>query len=258
MKYAEPSVAVALADKTVPSPRPFFPPGIFGRKPNSDAPDYLDTYYWWAYVEPLAIKFWEREWLVNLILFGNYKVLGKAALDALDDSLGGKTLKVSCCYGQLTPRLSEKIAAKGGTLDVVDIMPGQLENLSRKLSPDAPVQFCQMDSRKLGFADAQFDNVLLFFLLHEQPPESREKSLKEALRVLKPGGRLVIVDYGRPVRWHPFRFLVLPLLGWLEPFAIALWRRELTELLAQPLNGCSMRQTPYFGGLYQCISVSKP
>ena len=35
-----------------------------------EAPDYLTAYYWWAYVHPLAVRFFERQWLVNLILGG--------------------------------------------------------------------------------------------------------------------------------------------------------------------------------------------
>lgn len=227
------------------------------RKPSPFAPDYLDDYYWWAYVEPRAVRFFERDWLINLILCGNYKPLGTAALAALGDDLDGKTLQISCCYGKLTPNLAEKVAKKGGALDVIDVMPVQLENLAAKLKPDTPARLNRMDARALGFADGQFDHVLLFFLLHEQPPGSREKVLQEALRVLKPGGKLVIVDYGRPERWHPLRYLLLPFLGLLEPFAIALWRKELTDILAHQLRGCTWHKTPYYGGLYQCITVNK-
>jgi ubiquinone/menaquinone biosynthesis C-methylase UbiE len=257
MKHFVPSDDIAASEAVPALPRPFFSPRLFMRKPNQFAPDYLDDYYWWAYVEPRAVKFFERDWLINLILCGNYKPLGEAAIKAFGDDFSGRTLQISCCYGNLTPNLAAKIAEKGGTLDVIDVMPIQLENLASKLTPDTPAELLRMDARTLDFPDAQFDRVLLFFLLHEQPPGSREKVLLEALRVLKPGGQLVIVDYGQPARWHPLRYLLLPLLGLLEPFAVALWRRELTDILASSLKGCTWRKTPYYGGLYQCIAVSK-
>jgi hypothetical protein len=35
-------------------------------------PDYLERVYWWAYVHPNAVRLFERQWLVNLILWGNF------------------------------------------------------------------------------------------------------------------------------------------------------------------------------------------
>jgi hypothetical protein len=46
-------------------------------------PRYLEQVYWWAYVHPNAVHVFEREWLVNAILFGNYGGLRDAALDDL-------------------------------------------------------------------------------------------------------------------------------------------------------------------------------
>src|SRR4051812_39825350 len=35
-------------------------------------PAYLQETYWWAYVHPNAVRLFERQWLVNLILWGNF------------------------------------------------------------------------------------------------------------------------------------------------------------------------------------------
>src|ERR1700682_6101728 len=94
-------------------------------------PAYLNETYWWAYVDPRAVKLFEREWLVNLILWGNFGRLRDAALDALGSRLEGRTLQVACVYGDLTPRLACRVA-EGGRLDVVDVLPVQLQNLARK------------------------------------------------------------------------------------------------------------------------------
>src|SRR5215472_10866386 len=69
-------------------------------------PPYLVDTYWWAYVHPRAVRFFERQWLVNLILWGNYRRLRDAALDELGEALPGDTLQVACVYGDLTDRLS--------------------------------------------------------------------------------------------------------------------------------------------------------
>jgi hypothetical protein len=45
------------------------------RAPDIPIPRYLLTNYWWAYVHPSAAELFERQWLVNLILWGNYSRL---------------------------------------------------------------------------------------------------------------------------------------------------------------------------------------
>ena len=73
-----------------------------GLRPNILVPGYLRAHYWWAYIHPKAVKLFERQWLVNLILWGNYKRLRDAALVELGASLSGTTLQVACVYGDLT------------------------------------------------------------------------------------------------------------------------------------------------------------
>ncbi len=55
------------------------------------------------------------------------------------------------------------------------------------------------------FGDHVFDAVLVAYGTHHIPPEARSTALREARRVLKPGGRVVVQDfeYGRPTtRWY--------------------------------------------------------
>src|SRR5688500_9040614 len=52
-------------------------------EPHSETPAYLEQTYWWAYVRPYAVAFWDRQWLVNLILFGNLARLRDAAVGEL-------------------------------------------------------------------------------------------------------------------------------------------------------------------------------
>src|SRR5436190_8724749 len=180
---------ITISAGPVPSALTSLPgPGEFGAVPH-----YLLTHYWWAYVHPNAVKLFERQWLVNLILWGNYRRLCDAALAELGDSLSGNTLQVACAYGDLTRRMSDRVAAGGGTLDVVDVLPLQLRNLRRKLPLDAPVRLLAMDSTRLELPDAQYDGALVFFLLHEQPSHYRQRTLSELLRVVRPGGKIVIV-----------------------------------------------------------------
>ncbi len=223
----------------------------------AEVPHYLTTHYWWAYVHPGAVKFFERQWLVNLILWGNYPRLRDAALAELGQRLPGRTLQLACVYGDLTSHLSARASAGGGTLDVIDVLPIQLQNLRRKLPADAPVRLLRMDSTGLDMPDAQYDRALVFFLLHEQPGHERQRTLSELMRVVKPGGTVVIVDYAMPRWWHPLRYLWRPLLARLEPFALDLWRREIAHWLpaGRPLR--RVRKQSFFGGLYQKVVATR-
>ena len=219
-------------------------------------PSYLQDNYWWAYVHPRAVWFWDREWLINLILFGNLARLRDAALDEIGRSIAGRTLEVACVYGDFSVKLAERIAPDS-SLDIVDVLPIQLQNVRRKLPAAAPVTLHHGDSTALGFSDAIFDQVILFFLLHEQPRGVREQTIQEAMRVLKPGGKLVFVDYHRPDRWHPLRFLLLePILRTLEPFSMDLWNHEISEWLPDNVKPRQMHQETFCGGLYQKLAFT--
>jgi ubiquinone/menaquinone biosynthesis C-methylase UbiE len=218
-------------------------------------PGYLQETYWWAYVHPNAVSFFERQWLVNLILWGNFARLRDAALAEFGSEVRGRTLQVACVYGNFTEHLAARVAP-GGSLDIVDVLPIQLRNLRQKLPPSAPVTLHQHDSTALGFEDASYDQAILFFLLHEQPAAARKLTLREAMRVVKPGGKLVLVDYHLPVRLHPLRYLFRPVLRALEPFALDLWQHELTEWLPEGVEPAQIRKQTYFGGLYQKLVIT--
>jgi ubiquinone/menaquinone biosynthesis C-methylase UbiE len=219
-------------------------------------PRYLDQLYWWAYVHPNAVHLFERQWLVNAILFGNYGRLRNAALDELGATVNGRTLQVACVYGDLTPRQRERLAGDA-QLDVVDILPMQLDNLDKKLPPDKRVALRLGDASSLPSADAHYDQVLLFFLLHEMPQRVRRATLGEAMRVLKPGGKLVIVDYHRPARWHPLRPLMRQVFRHLEPHAFDLWEHAVERFMpAGPAPAASAKRT-FFGGLYQKLVLTR-
>ena len=213
-------------------------------------PRYLEQVYWWAYVHPNAVQLFEREWLVNLILFGNYGRLRDAALDDFGETVTGKTLQVACAYGNLTTRLHQRLAPDA-SLDVVDILPIQLLNLAKKLPADERVALLQGDSSSLACPDASYDQALLFFLLHEQPEAVRRATLAEAMRVVRPGGRIVIIDYHLPVPWHPLRLLMTGVFRKLEPYAMDLWQNEIEAFMPRHAKPASITKKTYYGGLYQ-------
>jgi ubiquinone/menaquinone biosynthesis C-methylase UbiE len=218
--------------------------------PESAVPGYLQNAYWWAYLHPKAVRFFERQWLVNLILWGNFGRLRDAALDELGSTVGGRTLQVACVYGDFTSKLSERLATDAH-LDVVDVAQVQLSNTRNKIGRPANVSLHRQDSSSLSFTDGAFDNTVVFFLLHEQPAAVRRATIEQAIRVTRKGGRLVFVDYHRPGRWNPMRYLMSGVFRLLEPFAEDFWNRQILDWAPADFNPQQVTKHTYFGGLYQ-------
>lgn len=221
-----------------------------------DVPAYLRETYWWAYLHPRAVKIFEHQWIVNLILWGNFARLRDLALDELGTRIPGRTLQVACVYGNFTPKLAQRLEPEA-RLDVVDVAPIQIENLHHKIGDCANVYPDRQDASALKFGDGEFDQVVLFFLLHELPADVRRKAIGEAMRVVRPGGKVVFVDYHRPVWQHPHRYIMKPVLKTLEPFALDLWEKEIADWVPQERPFSSIRKETYFGGLYQKVVMTR-
>lgn len=229
-----------------------------------EIPDYLEEYYWWAYVRPWAVKIFERDWLINLILWGFYPTLRDLVLDVMGPNLFGRTLKVTCCYGQLEPKLATQVQKAGGTLDILDVAPEQLKNSHRKLAAldndllGPVVNHIHADACDMPMAENSYDRTLIFFLPHEQPEHLRRKMFKEAFRVTKPGGEVYVTEFAKSKWWHPLRFVWYPVLMVLEPFARDIWTNEISTYLPHGGLGCEIQKTKVFGDFYQCLKITTP
>ncbi len=111
---------------------------------------------------------------------------------------GERVLDIGTGTGVIALLAAGRVAPKGAVTGI-DLSEGMLKAASEKASRAglAPLaQFRHMDAEALEFADASFDAVLsLFALLHFPNPLT---ALKEMLRVLRPGGKLVLAIGSRP------------------------------------------------------------
>jgi len=220
---------------------------------NNTIPAYLEETYWWAYLHPRAIHIFERQWLVNSILWGNYRRLREEALSEVSHHFQGNILQLACVYGDLTERLVSKLSLKG-QLDLVDISQAQLDNALSKLGQRQNINLIRQDTSSLNLPDNSYDITVLFFLLHEQPENVRLSTLAEAMRLTRKGGKIVIVDYHHAARWNPLRYVMKGVFQWLEPFAKGFISKEISEML--PTDQITeINKQVYFGGLYQKVTI---
>lgn len=94
---------------------------------------------------------------------------------------------------------------------------GQNKIESRTQNQESRIQFQVGDAQNLEFKDETFDGVTIAFGIRNV--KNREKAISEFYRVLKPGGKLVILEFGKPkfflIRWmySIYSNIVIPTIG---------------------------------------------
>jgi len=209
-----------------------------------DVPAYLEDVYSWAYLNPRNLALLDRPWIVSAILWGNYGKLLRATLAEIRP--GDRVLQPACVYGDFSPRLAAHVGPTG-SLHVADVAPLQVANCRRKLKPFPNARACVRDAADLG---GDYDAVCCFFLLHELPDAYKRKVIDALLGSVVPGGKVIFVDYHRPHGAHPLKPVMNVVFETLEPFAKALWSREVRDFAGEPERFSWSKQT-YFAGMYQ-------
>ena len=111
---------------------------------------------------------------------------------------GDAVVDVGCGTGTLALAAKRRVGM-GGTVIGVDASPEMIALARRKAARrGADVEFQVAVAERLPFAAAGFDAVLATLMLHHLPGPVRRDFAREALRVLKPGGRMLAVDFSAP------------------------------------------------------------
>ena len=107
---------------------------------------------------------------------------------------GGSALDIACGSGKLTADLA-RLAGAAGRVVGLDFSPQMLE-VARREHPR--LKFLEGDALNLPFEDASFDASTIAFGLRNLADPVR--GLREMLRVVKPSGRVVVLEFVRPPR----------------------------------------------------------
>ncbi|MGB0581470.1 MAG: class I SAM-dependent methyltransferase [Limisphaerales bacterium] len=123
--------------------------------------------------------------------FGTGHFYRKRAVTQAGLKPGMNVLDVACGTGAVTEAMIEVLAGQGKVTGV-DPSKGMLAEAAKKLE----AEFVNADAEHLPFEDAQFDFLSMGYALRHV--EDLDTTFKEYLRVLKPGGRLLILEISRP------------------------------------------------------------
>jgi ubiquinone/menaquinone biosynthesis C-methylase UbiE len=121
----------------------------------------------------------------------------RALLDSAELRPGHSVLDVGCGTGSFVTLLKRLYPQ----VDVVGLDPdGKALARARRKAEGAAVsvEFVQGFSDALKYPDASFDRVFSSFMFHHLETHEKERTLREVCRVLKPGGRLHLLDFDVP------------------------------------------------------------
>lgn len=134
--------------------------------------------------------------LLDVIYFRKYETSPRKVVF---DTIGKKDNVLDLCTGTATNAIA--IAKKNPNSKIVgvDLSTDMLVVAREKVNKEnlANVRLYRMDATQMNFKDESFDKVLLSLVLHETDEELAKKIIREAMRVMKPDGELVVTEWER-------------------------------------------------------------
>ncbi len=152
----------------------------------------------------------------DVMSFGVHRLWKRWAVELAGLRPGQRVLDLAGGTGDLTALL----ARRAGTVVLADVNPAMLGRGRARLLDEGVtgnIEYAQADAEHLPFDAHSFDCVTIAFGLRNVT--DKEAALREMHRVLRPGGRVVVLEFSRPTvaAVRPFydfySFRVLPLMG---------------------------------------------
>ena len=158
--------------------------------------------------------------LMNDLMSGGVHRLWKRMTIEMSGVLrGNMVLDIAGGTGDLTAKFSRIVGSKGTVVlaDINDSMLRVGRDRLMDLGIVNNVKFSQADAQYLPFPDNSFDVITIAFGLRNVT--DKDLALRSMLRVLKPGGRLLVLEFSSPANpilskiYDTYSFSILPKLG---------------------------------------------
>jgi ubiquinone/menaquinone biosynthesis C-methylase UbiE len=174
----------------------------------------------------------------------------RLSIDRLRVASGDRVLIVGAGTG-----LDLEFLPSNAHVSAIDVTPAMLRHLERRATGmGRSVTARIMDARQLAFPDSSFDAVVMHLILAVMPEP--ERGLREAVRVLKPGGRIAVFD--KFLRDEERPSLTRRLLNAVAKPLFSDLNRRLGPLIAGTPLVVEHDQPVALGGTYRVVTLVKP
>ena len=155
----------------------------------------------------------------DLMCAGIHRVWKRFTIELSGVRRGNSVLDIAGGTGDLAARFADIVGADGKVV-LADINESMLKVGRDKLLDTGQfgnLEFVQADAQSLPFPDDSFDCITIAFGLRNVT--DKDAALRSMLRVLKPGGRLLVLEFSKPANpllskaYDTYSFKVLPLMG---------------------------------------------
>lgn len=145
--------------------------------------------------------------LAWFLTFGRERAFRERMLSFAKLKPGEAVLDVGCGTGTVA-LLAKRKVGPDGRVEGIDASAEMVARATAKARrAGLQVGFSAATAQELPFRDGEFDVVLSTLMFHHLPKKGREEFGREAFRVLKRGGRVLIIDFAKPPRQKStFRF----------------------------------------------------
>jgi len=175
------------------------------------------------------------------ITLGRENSLREMTVDLAQVKQGDCVLEVGCATGTLT-LVAKRKAGPSGRVSGIDIIPGMIEvSRGKAAHANLDVSFQVGSIDNIPFPDNNFDVVMCSFMIFHMSEKVRRNGIAEIYRVLKPNGRLLVLDLGLPA-YGISRMIAKVLLGFMLKHDV----KELKPVMeASGYSGVQVSQAKY-------------
>jgi len=153
-----------------------------------------NTYRW--FYDNIQSRYYDLMLRWCMLPLGGEDKVRRELVDVIDVHPGAKILDMCCGTGSTTFILADKVGGQG-RISAIDLSTGQIEK-ARKKNRSVNIDFSVMDAENTSFLEDEFDFVFIPHALHELERNTRLAILKEARRILRHGGMLVVLEMDTP------------------------------------------------------------